>query len=113
MEILELQIFTNKQWLIGFIIISIVGSISRIMYNWKHTPKDVDFKSTLFYVFFGLVVCFFGEIFLKAFEFQKYRIFLMVASFFSENLLGKLVKNEENIIDKMFKKSEKFTDNEK
>ena len=113
MEILELQIFTNKQWLIGFIIISIVGSISRIIYNWKHTPKEVTYKNAGFYVFFGLVVCFFGEIFLKAFEFQKYRIFLMVASFFSENLLGKLVKNEENIIDKMFKKSEKFTDNEK
>ena len=64
MEILELQIFQNKQWLIGFIIISIVGSISRIIYNWKHTPKEVTYQNAGFYVFFGLVVCFFGEIFL-------------------------------------------------
>ena len=113
MEILELQIFQNKQWLIGFIIISIVGSVSRIIYNWKYSPKEVTYKNAGFYVFFGLVVCFFGELFLKAFEFQKYRIFLMVASFFSENILGKLVKNESEFIDKIFSKTDKLTDNEK
>ena len=113
MEILELQIFQNKQWLIGFIIISIVGSVSRTMFNWRFTPKEVTIKNTLFNVFFGLAVCFFGEIALATFGFAKYRIFLILASFSSEKILAKLVKDESKNIDTIFNKTNKLTDNEK
>ena len=43
----------------------------------------------------------------------KYRIFLILASFSSEKILAKLVKDESKNIDTIFNKTDKLTDNEK
>ena len=41
----ELEIFRNLEWLIGFLVISLVGSFARVAVNFKYTPKDFTIKN--------------------------------------------------------------------
>lgn len=110
----ELDIFQNPEWFFGFLVISLVGSFARIAVNYKYTPKDFTVKNILLQIFFGLVICFAGEIILKTFNYQNYRVFLIFASFLSEDILLKIIKNKSPLLDKIFNKTtDKIFDNEK
>ena len=109
----ELEIFRNPEWLIGFLVISLVGSFARIAVGFKYSPKDFTIKNFFLQIFFGLVICFAGEIILKTFNYQNYRVFLIFASFLAEDILLKIIKNKTPLLDKIFNKTEKFLDNEK
>ena len=110
----ELEIFRNQEWLLAFCVISLVGSFARIAVNSKYFTKEFSFKNALLQIFFGLVICFIGEIILKQFSYDKYRVFLFFASFLSEDILLKIVKDKSPLLDKIFNKTtNKFLDNEK
>ena len=68
----ELEIFRNPEWLIGFLVISLVGSFARIAVSYKYTPKDFTMKNFFLQFFFGLVICFTGEILLKTFNYVAF-----------------------------------------
>ena len=40
----ELEIFRNPEWLIGFLVISLVDSFARIAVGFKYSPKDFTLK---------------------------------------------------------------------
>lgn len=109
----ELEIFRNLEWLIGFLVISLVGSFARIAVGFKYSPKDFTLKNSFLQIFFGLVICFAGEIILKTFNYQNYRVFLIFMSFLAEDILLKIIKNKTPLLDKIFNKTENFLNDEK
>lgn len=109
----ELEILRNPEWLIGFLVISLVGSFARIAVGFKYSPKDFTLKNSFLQIFFGLVICFAGEIILKTFNYQNYRVFLIFMSFLAEDILLKIIKNKTPLLDKIFNKTENFLNDEK